>query len=83
MNFYEEHGYIVTKHENGKGILTYCKKTNDKTRNNPKLAATAKHDGVIQADKWIKVQELIAKNKLNKPNRGNSSIALLEWDITM
>lgn len=77
VEFLEEHGYIVTKHENGKGILTYCKKTNDKTRNNPKLAATAKHDGVIQADKWIKVQELIAKNKLNKPNRGNSSIALL------
>lgn len=61
----------------GKGVLTYCKRTNDKTRNNPKLAATSKHDGVIPAEKWIKVQELIAKNRTNKPNRGNSNVALL------
>lgn len=75
--FLEEQGYIVTKQEEGKGILTYCKRSNDKTRNNPKLAATSKHDGVIPAEKWIKVQELISKNRHNKPNRGNSNVALL------
>ena len=77
VEFLEEQGFIVTKQEKGKGILTYCKRSNDKTRNNPKLAATSKHDGVIPADKWIKVQGLIAKNKPNKPNRGNSNSALL------
>ena len=75
--FLEEQGYIVTKQEHGKGVLTYCKRTNDKTRNNPKIAATSKHDGVIPAEKWIKVQELIARNRPNKPNRGNSNVALL------
>lgn len=77
VEFLEEQGFIVTKQEMGKGVLTYCKRTNDKTRNNPKLAATSKHDGVIPAEKWIKVQELIAKNRTNKPNRGNSNVALL------
>ena len=75
--FLEEQSYIVTKQECGKGVLTYCKRTNDKTRNNPKLAATSKHDSVIPAEKWIKVQELIARNRPNKPNRGNSNVALL------
>lgn len=77
VEFLEEQGYIVTKQEEGKGILTYCKRTNDKTRNNPKLAATSQHDGVIPAENWIKVQELISKNRYNKPNRGNSNVALL------
>ena len=75
--FLEEQGFIVTKQEEGKGVLTYCKRTNDKTRNNPKIAATSKHNGVIPAEKWIKVQELISKNRSNKPNRGNSNVALL------
>lgn len=75
--FLEEQGFIVTKQEEGKGVLTYCKKTSDKTRNAPKIAATSEHIGVIPAEKWIKVQELIAKNRPNKPNRGNSNSALL------
>ena len=77
VEFLEEQGYIVTKSEIGKGVLTYCKRSNDKTRNNPKIAATSKHDGVISAEKWIKVQVLIDKNSPNKPNRGNSNDALL------
>ena len=56
VEFLEEQGFIVTKQEEGKGVLTYCKKTSDKTRNAPKIAATSKHDGVIPAEKWIKVQ---------------------------
>lgn len=77
IEYLEEDGYIVTKQEEGKGILTYCKRSNDKTRNNPKIASTSKHPGVIQPDHWLKVQEIMNMNKDKKPNRGNSTIGLL------
>ncbi|WP_302538212.1 recombinase family protein [Clostridium saudiense] len=77
IEFLEEEGYIVTNAEEGKGILTYCKRSNDKTRNNPKIASTSKHTGIIKADDWLKVQEIMDSNKGKKPNRGNSSCGLL------
>lgn len=77
IEYLEEDGYIVTKQEAGKGILTYCKRSNDKTRNNPKIASTSKHPGIIQPDHWLKVQEIMNMNKDKKPNRGNSTTGLL------
>ncbi len=77
IEYLEEDGYIVTNQESGKGILTYCKRSNDKTRNNPKIASTSKHSGVIQPDHWLKVQEIMNMNKDKKPNRGNSTSGLL------
>lgn len=41
------------------------------------IAAIAKHNGTISAEKWLKVQKQLDKNSMNIPRKGTSEIALL------
>ncbi|MEG2412654.1 MAG: recombinase family protein [Clostridium sp.] len=68
------------------GLLTYNKlkytsgATGTKTTSRDKsewIAAVAKHQGIIEADKWLEVQHLISKNKETFPRLGRSHTALL------
>lgn len=53
------------------GILTYAKNTTTP------IAAVAKHDGVINADKWLEAQSLLNINKDKAPRVGTGKKTLL------
>ncbi|CEO20600.1 recombinase family protein [Paraclostridium sordellii] len=57
--------------DNIHGILTYAKNTDSP------IAAVAKHEGVIDSDKWIEAQRLLNANKAKAPRAGTGSKALL------
>lgn len=66
------------KVNNRNGILIY-NKTNNNTKNNHSewIAALAKHNGVIDSEKWLKVQKQLDKNNMEIPRKGTSEVALL------
>lgn len=69
-NFLEKLGYEVCGDPNGNGILRYGK-------GEEKIAAISKHKGIIPADKWLKVQEIIKENTSKAPRLGKTNTALL------
>ncbi|MBC8590656.1 recombinase family protein [Wansuia hejianensis] len=66
-----------------KAILIYNKTNNKSIKNdyNEWIAAIAKHDGVISADKWLTVQNQLDKNSKEIPRTGTSEVALLSGII--
>lgn len=70
---------VVGNADNLHGILTYNKK---KGKGNLKditewIAALSKHEGIIDADKWIQVQHLLEEGRKKAPRFGTSAPALL------
>ncbi|WP_017413570.1 recombinase family protein [Clostridium tunisiense] len=68
------------------GILTYKKRKGKSGSNRVKdtcqwIASVSFHEGIISADKWIKVQEIITLNKDKAPALGSSGEALLSGII--
>lgn len=55
---------------NGNGILRYGK-------DNECVAAIANHKGIIDADKWLEVQNILKSNISKAPRRGKTNTALL------
>ena len=70
LRFLENEGYEVCGSPNGNGILKYGK-------GEEKIAAVAKHKGIINADEWLNVQKIIKSNTEKAPRRGKTNTALL------
>jgi site-specific DNA recombinase len=76
----EVQGITVAGIPDGKhGLLTYNKKQGRKTYRDTEewIAAVSKHEGIINADKWLKVQRLLTTNKEKAPRLGKTNTALL------
>ncbi|MGL5713683.1 MAG: recombinase family protein [Paraclostridium sp.] len=58
-------GMIVTGDKEGYGILTYNKRDSDFNKRDVTewIAAVARHKGIIDANKWLLVQNVLDKNK--------------------
>lgn len=68
---------------NKKAILIYNKtnKKGIKKNYDEWIAAVAKHEGTIVADKWLKVQKQLDKNSMDIPRKGTSEVGLLSGII--
>ncbi|MBO3446389.1 recombinase family protein [Clostridium sp. CCUG 7971] len=81
LEYLRNKGMLVTGDKEGYGILTYNKRDNafNKRDVSEWIAAVAKHKGIIDADKWLLVQNMLLKNKdKNKTMRlGTSSKGIL------
>lgn len=62
--------YEVCGEPNGNGILRYGKEDHC-------IAAIAKHKGIIDADEWLSVQNILKENTEKAPNLGKTKVALL------
>lgn len=70
MKHLENKGYEVCGTPNGNGLLRYGNK-------NEQIVAIAKHKGIIEADDWIKIQEILKENTEKGPKTGKTHNALL------
>ena len=79
IEYLSEEGITCVGKPNGKnGILTYNKKRGKKYRDKKEwIAAISKHEGVIEANKWLEVQEVLNKNKKNAPKISKTNTTLL------
>lgn len=61
------------------GILTYNKKKGQTQHRSTEewVAAIAKHEGIIDADKWLEIQSTLKANKSKAPRLGKTHNALL------
>lgn len=72
FEYLREKGYFVAGIPDGiHGSLIYAKKSQSP------IAAIAKHEGVIEADKWLKVQYMLDKNSEKAPRAGTGKVSLL------
>lgn len=67
-NSYLLNEYSVYGLPNGNGYLTYNKNKNKSEW----IAAVAGHEGIINATDWLKVQQILDKNKLKNSNRAGT-----------
>jgi site-specific DNA recombinase len=66
LDYLSKRGITVTGEGNGCGLLTYNKKSKGvKKKEGEWIAAVTNSKGVIDANKWLLVQELLDKNKDN------------------
>lgn len=65
--------------DNLHGILTYNKSKGTRTKRETSewIAAVSKHEGIIESDKWLEVQQILDENKTKAPRLGTSAAALL------
>lgn len=63
-------GYDVSGPANGNGLLRYGKEET-------KIAAIGAHKGIIDSDKWLKVQSILKANTEKAPRLGKTNTALL------
>lgn len=80
FEYLREKGITCIGNPDGKhGILTYNKKKGKKQYRDTEewIAAVAKHDGIIDADKWLEIQETLKSNKTKAPRLGKTHNALL------
>lgn len=70
MDYLKSIGYETCGTPNGNGLLKYGKKEE-------KVVAVAKHKGVIDADKWLQVQNILKENTEKAPRLGKTNTALL------
>lgn len=68
FDYLESKGFEVCGEANGNGILRYGKDS---------IAAVGKHKGIIDADIWLKVQEILKENTIKAPALGKTHTALL------
>lgn len=87
-NFFKQNGAQTCKGQNIKyngkyGIMSYNKTLQkDGCRHYPKdikdwIISVGKHKGIIESDKWIKVQNILKENSSKSYKKSKSSIALL------
>ena len=92
VHYLESLGITVCgKVNNSSGLLTYNKQKtvygdNGEVKRlvrdkNEWIAAVSKHNGIIEADDWLKVQEIRKENKDKFPNSGKSHTALLSGKL--
>ncbi|MBU3193780.1 recombinase family protein [Clostridium algidicarnis] len=69
----------IGKPNNKSGILSYNKKKGPNVHREKTewIAAIAKHSGIIDADKWLKIQQTLIINKKNSPRLGKTHTTLL------
>jgi DNA invertase Pin-like site-specific DNA recombinase len=68
----------VGKMDNKHAILTYNKKKGTEFRNMSEwIAAVAKHEGIIDADIWLSIQDTLKDNKSKAPRLGKTNKAIL------
>lgn len=78
VEYLSKNNYEVCGEPNGNGILRYGKDSkDDNTIENNKIAAIAKHKGVIDANEWLLVQNTLKENTEKAPALGKSKSALL------
>ncbi|NFO03170.1 recombinase family protein [Clostridium botulinum] len=70
LDYLNSIGYEVCGKANGNGILRYGKK-------DERIAAIAKHKGIIDANDWLKVQQILKENTEKAPRMGKTNTALL------
>lgn len=68
--YLESLDYIVCGKMDGNGLLRYGK-------DDEKIIATGNHKGVIEADKWLKIQYILKSNTEKAPRTGRTNTALL------
>lgn len=69
IEYLTNQGFEVCGTPNGNGILRYGKKD--------KIAAIAKHKGIIDSKDWLQVQEILKENTEKAPRLGRTNTALL------
>ena len=70
LEYLEKENYEVCGSANGNGLLRYGK-------DNEQIIAVSKHKGIINADDWMKVQNILKENTDKAPRRGKTNTALL------
>lgn len=70
LEYLEKENYKVCGSANGNGLLRYGK-------DNEQIIAVSKHKGIINADDWMKVQNILKENTDKAPRRGKTNTALL------
>ena len=70
LDYLRSKGMVVTGNSDGHGILTYNKRDSKFNKRDVSewIAAVAKHKGVIDADKWLLVQQRLFLNKDKSKN---------------
>lgn len=68
--YLESMDYDVCGKMNGNGLLRYGK-------GEERIIATSNHKGVIEADKWLKIQSILKANTEKAPRIGKTNTALL------
>lgn len=80
INYLRNFGEVFGEADNIHGLITYNRRpyTNGKHRWNDKsmFYAISRHEGIIDADKWLKVQYMQNKNKV-APRPKNSQVSYL------
>lgn len=69
MQYLSNKGYDVCGSANGNGLLRYGKED--------VIMAVSNHKGVIDAELWLKVQDILKANKSKAPRLGKTNTALL------
>ncbi|WP_300347609.1 recombinase family protein [Clostridium sp.] len=69
VKYLESKNYEVCGEPNGNGILRYGKDN--------KIAAISRHKGIIDADKWLMIQEIFKDNSEKAPRIGKTKTSLL------
>lgn len=79
FEYLEAKGINLAGTPNGNGILTYNKKKGRSVFRDTSewIAAVGKHKGVIEPDKWLKIQQIKEKNKSKAPRLGKTNNVLL------
>lgn len=70
---------VMGKANDKQGIITYNKSKGARIKRDITewIAAISKHEGIIDASHWLKVQQILDENKNKAPRLGTSAAALL------
>ncbi|VYT61516.1 recombinase family protein [Clostridium tertium] len=71
LAYLKTNGFSIFGKANGNGIFRYSQDTSEK------IATVSNHPGIIEANKWLKVQDLLNSNLNPKLNSSVSNTALL------
>ena len=78
--YLKDQGITVVGNIDGKhGLLTYNKKQGKAIYRDTDewIAAVARHEGIIEADRWLYIQATLKENKAKAPRLGKTNTALL------
>lgn len=79
MDYLESKGILTAGTPDGKkGILTYNKRSKGVEQDKSEwIAAVSKHNGIVDSQDWLEIQETLKDNKTKAPNLGKTHTALL------